>query len=156
MIYVISCDVVNGGFLFSSYCTSASKSRSPLKSLESLQSSSSVFLASTSVHILVITASLDFSQLWFSPSLLICCLISYGRKKKFSPSKRNINDSTHYISSEIINKNILFLLLSWNTRNVVFESLIWLCSNQWLYFLLSSLFRATSYKVIEEYILFTN
>lgn len=120
--------------MFSSYGTSASKSRSPLKSLESLQSSSSVFLASTSVHILVITANLDFSQLWFSPSLLICCLISYGRKKHFLQVNEILMTAIHDINSEIININILFLLLSSNTRSVVFESLIWLCSNQWLYF----------------------
>lgn len=63
VIDVISCDTVNEEFLHPSYCTSARKSRSPLKSLESLQSSSSVFLASKSGHTAVKTASLDFSQL---------------------------------------------------------------------------------------------
>lgn len=70
-IDVISCDTVNEEFVCPSYCTSASKSRSPLKSLESLQSSSSVSLASKSGHAAVKTASLDFSQLRFSPCFLI-------------------------------------------------------------------------------------
>lgn len=83
MIDVISCDTVSGEFLCPSYCTSASKSRSLLKSLESLQSSSSVSLASKSGHSVDKTANLDFSQLWFSPCLWMCFLISYRKKSKY-------------------------------------------------------------------------
>lgn len=82
MIDVISCDTVRGEFLCPLYCTSASKSRSLLKSLESLQSSSSVSLASKSGHSAVKTASLDFNQLWFSPCLWICFRISYRKRLK--------------------------------------------------------------------------
>lgn len=60
----------------------------------------------------------------------------------------------HDVSSEIININILFLL-SWNTTSVVFKSLIYVPINGYIFAQQSKNYRATFYKVIEKYFLFT-
>lgn len=90
-------------------------------------------------------------------SLLVNLLPDFLWKKKpkhFLHINKILMSAIHDVSSEIININILFLL-SWNTTSVVFKSLIYVPINGYIFAQQSKNYRATFYKVIEKYFLFT-